>query len=172
VRCTGHVRGRTAGAQCDLYQRPRVNHCNGHLPQRGTMQQNAASLNQRRSSCFARSASLSSPPPLSALPLSPRPRHRPGDAAAGSAATMADFMRDGAIAVSATATAAARAGAISIRPAASDRSQHRDDARLLRRGRVFYTGTGPRGGAGGRPGREVLGTPDVEVRSGVPRFSN
>jgi hypothetical protein len=99
------------------------------------------SLNQRRSSCFARSASLSLRPQLSAPPLSLRPRHRPGDAAEGSAATMADFMRDGAIAVSDTATAAARAGAISIRTAASDRRQHRDYARLLRRGRVIHCGS-------------------------------
>jgi hypothetical protein len=78
-----------------------------------------ASPNQRRSSCFARSVSLSSRPPLSALPLSLQPRHRPGDGAAGSAASTAGFMRDGAIGVSATATAAARDGAISIRIAAS-----------------------------------------------------
>jgi hypothetical protein len=51
-----------------------------------------------------------------------RPRHRPGDAAGGSAGSMADTMRDGAIAVSATGTAAP-AGAISIRTAASDRGQ-------------------------------------------------
>src|SRR5580704_11419702 len=74
-----------------------------------------------RSSCFARSASLLSRPPLSAPPLSPRLRHRPGDAAEGLAATMADFMRDGAIAD--LATASGRAGAISIRTAASDRGQ-------------------------------------------------
>jgi hypothetical protein len=96
------------------------------------------SLNQRRSSCFARSASLSSRPPLSAPPLSLRPRHRPGDAAAGSVASMADFMRDGTIGV--LATAAGRAGAIFIRTAASvpsdSRQQLGDNARLLRRGRV------------------------------------
>ena len=134
-------RGTSQGDVCDLYQRARVNDCNGHLHQRGRMQQNAASFNQRRSSCFARSVSLSSPPPLSARPLSLRPRHRPGDVAAGSAGSMADTTKDGAIAVSDTGTAAARAGAISIRPAASDRRQHRDDARLLRRGRVIHNGS-------------------------------
>jgi hypothetical protein len=50
----------------------------------------------------------------------------------GSAGSMADFMRDGAIGVSAIATAVGRAGVISIRTAASglsDRRQYRDDAR-------------------------------------------
>jgi hypothetical protein len=102
------------------------------------------SLNQRRSSCFARSASLSSPPPLSAPPLSLRPRHRLGDAAADSAGSMADFTRDGAIGVSAMATAVGRAGVISILTVASglsDRRQYRDDARPPRRGRVSpFTG--------------------------------
>ena len=64
-----------------------------------------------------------------------------GFMAAGSAGFMADTTKDGAIAVSDTGTAAARAGAISIRPAASDRRQHRDDARLLRRGRVIHYGS-------------------------------
>jgi predicted component of type VI protein secretion system len=94
----------------------RVNACDALL-NKWTDAAERTSLNQRRSSCFARSASLSSRPQLAAQPLSLRRRHRPGDAAAASADSMADFMRAGAIGVS--ATVAGRGGAISIRTAAS-----------------------------------------------------
>src|SRR5271168_427935 len=94
------------------------------------MQQNAHPPTEEKSSCYAKSASLSSRPPLSAPLRLLRPRHwRGGTAAMAAMGAMALRMAAGAIGVSAIAAGATgisapaavgRAGVIPIHAAAGN----------------------------------------------------
>ena len=118
-----------------------MNDCNRDLHQSDRMQQNAASFNQRRSSCFARSVSLSSPPPLGSAALAPTSASAWGRGGGFGGFHGGYHEGWGHRGFGYGYGGGGRTGAISIRTAASDRSQHRDDARLLRRGRVIYYGS-------------------------------